>query len=101
MKAESVCQGAVNRRVPEDGRLKSRSVLTAGNYSQHSQGGIFFLQATPPAPLQLPGKQPSPLEGRALPQDHEPGQEGQRGENHRPKEESALRDPARSEGRDT
>lgn len=48
--AEGACQGGVDKKVPEDGRLEGESVFTAVNYSQHSQGDICFLQATPPSP---------------------------------------------------
>lgn len=88
---EGPYQGGVHEKVPEDGRLKSESVLTAVNNSQCSQGGICFLLL----PHQLPGKQPPPHGGRAPPPDHGTGQEGQRGRNQGP------RVPARSEGRDT
>lgn len=64
---EGACQGGVHERVPEDGRLEGESVLTAVNYSQRSQGDICFFQTTPPAPHQLPGKQPLPHGGRVPP----------------------------------
>lgn len=88
--AEGACQEGVNKKVPEDGRLEGESVFTAVNYSQRSQRDICFLQATPPPPHQLPGKQPPPHGGRVPPLDCGPGQEGQKGENHRPREESSL-----------
>lgn len=90
---EGACQEGVDKKVPEDGRLEGESVLTAVSYSQRSQDDIYFLQATPPAPHQLPGKQsPSSWREGSTPPDCGPGYEGQRGENHRPREKSHLRE---------